>query len=94
MRGRRLVAAALVAGVGAVGGGAVGAPAQADCVYIVAYVSREGTTPIYVTNGCVANQDTPWRQRLTTTQRFIDTGHVPAGTPNGVFVDARLPVPG
>lgn len=92
MRGRRLLGLAVLAGLGGTGVGAVQAPAQADCVYVVAYVTRENATPLYASNGCVVN--TPWKQRVTTTQHLTEGGYLPNGSPNGFFIDARVPLPG
>lgn len=91
MRGRRMLGAAVLAGVGLVGWGGASTPAQADCLYITLYVTNQGAPPTYVNNGCVTN--TPWKQRFTGTSDYVGQGH-PHGTPNGYFLEWRIPVPG
>lgn len=91
MRHRRMWAAAAAAAIVGLGASGAGTPAQADCLYLTVYVSAQNRTPTYLHNGCVT--DTPWKQRVTTTNGYTGTGH-PDGTPTGYFVDARVPLPG
>lgn len=92
MRGRKLRGAVVVLGVGAglLAGPAAVMPAKAECLYVVAYVTWQGKPPTYAHNGCVTG--TPWRQDVTANPWYTGTGH-PNGTPNGFFVDARVPLP-
>lgn len=68
------------------------APAQAECIYAVVYVSREQAAPIYVhgPDGCV--YPTPWNHVVFLPGHFTHTG-LPPGTPNGYFIDIRIPIP-
>jgi hypothetical protein len=67
--------------------------AQAECLYAVVYVSRENAEPLYANGpqGCVTATD--WRQRVFLPSS-LGHGGLPDGTPNGYFVDLRVPVPG
>jgi len=93
MRGRKMamrLGIAMAIGTALLAGPAAVTPAKADCVYLTAYVTRAGATPIYAHNGCVTG--TPWNYAVTADPRYTGTGH-PTGTPNGFFVDVRVPVP-
>ena len=72
----------------AVVGGA--APASADCVYAVVYVTRQGDPPVYVSNGCVYS--TPWTWFVSPNSNGT-TGGLPQHSPNGYFLDIRVPSP-
>jgi hypothetical protein len=65
-------------------------PADAECVYAEVYVTREQAAPVYVNNGCVV--PTPWYQEVFLPGHLTLT-NLPPGTPNGYFVDIRIPIP-
>lgn len=68
-------------------------PADAECVYAVVYVTREGEPPVYV-----VGENDPCVTQTDYSQEFFlpldgTTPGMPAGAPNGYFVDLRIPVP-
>jgi hypothetical protein len=68
-------------------------PADAECLYAVVYVTREGDSPVYVVgenDPCLT--PTPWYQEITLPSGGHTDG-MPTGAPNGYFVDLRVPVP-
>jgi hypothetical protein len=91
---RRVVGrAGLVAGAVLVAGVASASPAQAECVYAQAYVTREGAPPVYVTgesDPCVAPTD--WSWGLLVPGSATKEG-MPSGSPNGYGFEVRVPMP-
>ena len=68
-------------------------PARADCVYAEFYVSREGDTPIWVigeNDPCITS--TPWTWGAGGPGDTTQSG-LPQGTPNGYYLDIRIPLP-
>lgn len=67
-------------------------PAAAECLYVDFYVTRQDAAPIYPIGpgGCRAS--TGWKQRVFVPGYETVTG-VPSGTPNGYYLDLRVPVP-
>lgn len=90
-RSRDAVVVAGLATIAAVGG--FGASAKADCVHAVVYVSRSHSDPVYVYgehDPCVSQ--TPWYHAVSL-PGYTTLQNLPPGTPNGYFVDIRLPAP-
>lgn len=88
---RALLGGALAAGLGLT---VIPAPAGAECVYAVVYVTRVGEEAIYVhgPEGCI--YPTPWNQAVFLPGHFTLTHPAPPpGAPNGYFIDIRIPVP-
>lgn len=91
--GRMVGRACVAAGAVAVTGGMTAVPAQADCVYVEAYVTVEGGAPIYVAgedDPCITETEWTW---LTVMPGGVRKGGLPEGTPNGFVVDIRVPSP-
>lgn len=99
MRGRGKIARACVIGAIALGviGGTAAMPVKADCLYVDFWLIIEDTyddgqdDPLYVHQGCVT--ETGSEQRLFVPAHYYGHGH-PHGTPNGFYMDLRIPIPG
>lgn len=91
---RRMVGRACVGAGGlVVAAGSMAAPAKADCVYAEAYVTVEGGDPIYLVgenDPCITQTDWGWAVLVP---GKMTKGGLPNGTPNGYFIDIRVPSP-
>lgn len=91
MRKRSWFARLLVGGL--VAGGLLvsqAPPSHADCIWVQAYITRANDTPYYVWNGCVYPTDWGWGLGPGTGN---GASGLPSGTPNGFFVQVKIPVP-
>lgn len=95
---RRIARAGLVGGIALVALiGPAATPAQAECLYLDFWLIIEDThddgvdDPMYVHQGCVT--ETGEEQRLFVPADYSGHGH-PHGTPNGFYLDLRVPIPG
>lgn len=98
MRGReRIARAGLVGGIAlAALIGPAATPAKAECLYLDFWLIIEDThgdgvdDPVYVHQGCVT--ETGYEQWLFVPMSYNGYGH-PHGTPNGFYMDLRVPSP-
>lgn len=98
MWGRRQIARAGVIGGVALAtlAGPATAPADAACLYVDFWVYIEDTDsdghdePEYVHLGCVTDTDYPW---VLSVPASGNRDNLPAGTPNGFYLQTHIPAP-
>lgn len=62
-----------------------------DCIYVVAYITRENQDPYFVWDDCVLPTD--WNSSFEPWVKDERPGIVPTGTPNGFYVQVFIPMP-
>ena len=67
--------------------------AEADCIQGDVYVTRQGTTPTYITGPGSCVVPTPWTPQVINGRAEVSRDGLPPGTPNGVGVDVWLTLP-
>ncbi len=74
-------------------GGPMSSPARADCVYVDIQITHQNAPPSYPAGSDPCRYQTSWATFVTLTPHATHHGGVPDGTPNGFYIEARIPVP-